>query len=63
MVTAQQCKAYSSCCMALARAANVSTQRATVLMAMARSWVGLANQTERFEAIVKEETQVNTQTR
>ncbi len=59
MVTAQQCTAHSMECKVLSGGRNVSIQRATVLMAMARSWLGLANQTERYEAIVKQETKVD----
>jgi hypothetical protein len=34
---------------------NISVQRANILTAMARSWTTLANQTDRYNALVKEE--------
>lgn len=36
-------------------AADASVQRGTVLLAMARSWLTLANQMDRLDAIVKDE--------
>jgi hypothetical protein len=42
----------------LGRELNVSLQRATVLLAMSRSWTALTNQTDRYDAIMKEERPV-----
>jgi hypothetical protein len=39
----------------LGTAANISPQRATILLAMSRSWTALAGQTDRYEAILKKE--------
>jgi hypothetical protein len=33
----------------------ISIQRATILLAMSRSWSALATQSDRYDAIVKEE--------
>jgi hypothetical protein len=42
-------------CQQLGLAADISIQRATILMAMSRSWTTLANQMQRYDTIVKEE--------
>ena len=55
MLTAQQCRAFASNCVTLGADTNLSMQRATILLAMSRSWTTLANQIERYETIVKAE--------
>jgi hypothetical protein len=55
MIGAQQSRAYSNDCVTLGQAPAISIQRATILMAMSRSWTGLANQRDRYDAITKEE--------
>jgi hypothetical protein len=55
MLTAQQCRAFASNCVTLGADTNISIQRATILLAMSRSWTSLANQIDRYEAILKEE--------
>ena len=55
MLNALQCRTYSSGCLALAKAATESLPRAKILLAMSRSWSVLANQTGRYESIVKKE--------
>ena len=54
MIIASQCKIYAKDCQQLGLAADISTQRATILMAMSRSWTTLANQMLRY-TIIKEE--------
>jgi hypothetical protein len=34
---------------------NLSVQRGTILLAMSRSWTALANQRDRYDAIMTEE--------
>ena len=55
MLTSPQCKAYATDCQQLGSAAEISIQRATILMAMSRSWTTLANQMLRYDTIAKEE--------
>ena len=55
MITAQQCRDYSANCLTLGTKPNLSVQRGTVLLAMARSWTALANQRDRYDAIMIEE--------
>ena len=55
MLTAEACKAQSVNCATLGRADDISQQRATVLLAMARSWNNLAGQTERYQELTKAE--------
>jgi hypothetical protein len=56
MISAVQCRKYAAECQAMGMAADISIQRATILMAMATSWDALAQQTEWYEAIEKTET-------
>ena len=44
MITAQQSRDYSADCLTLGIKPNRSVQRSTVLLAMSRSWIALANQ-------------------
>jgi hypothetical protein len=55
MVSAEQCRAHSAEYAARGMEPNVSVQRANILTAMSRSWATLAKQTDRDEALVKEE--------
>jgi len=55
MVSAEQCRAHSAECAALGMEPNISVQRANILTAMSRSWTTLANQTDRYDALVKRE--------
>ena len=55
MIATVECRAYATECQDLGSTAGISIQRATVLMAMSRSWTALANQTERLEAILRDE--------
>ena len=41
--------------MAVGPLANISIQRATILMAMSRSWTALGNQIIRYESMAAEE--------
>jgi hypothetical protein len=52
MITAQQSRDYSADCLTLGTKPNLSVQRGTVLRAMSRSWIALANQKDRYDAIV-----------
>jgi hypothetical protein len=56
MPTESECRIHALSCQRLSAEPGTSLQRATALMAMALSWVALANQTKRYEAIVEEET-------
>jgi len=51
-----ECRFYAADCERLAKAHDISIERATALMAMAQSWEMLAEDTARYEAIVKAET-------
>jgi len=55
MITAAQCRTYATDCQHRGIAAGISIRRATALLAMSRSWSALANQVERYNAILKEE--------
>lgn len=55
MITAPQCRTYAMEWQLLGMRTEISVQRATILVAMSRSWTTLANQLERYDAIVKEE--------
>jgi hypothetical protein len=55
MLTSPQCKIYATDCQQLGLATDISMQRATILMAMSRSWTTLANQMLRYDTIIKEE--------
>ena len=55
MISGQQCRTYSAACVALGMSTNISVRRATVLLAMARSWTTLATQKDRFDSILEEE--------
>jgi hypothetical protein len=48
MITASQCKTYSTECRQLGMERDISVQRATALMAMANAWNSLEHQTERL---------------
>jgi hypothetical protein len=54
-VTAEECKANAYECLRLRNIGKISDRRACVLMAMMTSWILLANQIEKHEAILKEE--------
>jgi len=55
MISGQECRTYSADCEMLGRNLAISIQRATILLAMSRSGSALATQTDRYDAIVKEE--------
>jgi hypothetical protein len=55
MITSRQCRTYSKDCQDCGTAGGISIRRATALMAISRSWNVLANQVDRYDAIVKEE--------
>lgn len=55
MITAAQCRTYATDCQGRGMAAGISIRRASALLAMSRSWSALANQVERYNAILKEE--------
>jgi hypothetical protein len=54
-VTADDCRAHVSECLRLRNTGTVSARRVTALMRMMATWIVLANQIERFEAIVRDE--------
>ncbi len=55
MISADQCRAHLLECVTLAAKADISTQRARLLLAMSRTWAMLGTQTERYETMLKEE--------
>jgi hypothetical protein len=55
MLNAQGCRDFAATCLTLGAKPNLSVQRVTILTAMARSWTTLANQRDRYDAIVIEE--------
>jgi hypothetical protein len=55
MITQIQCKTYADNYQLLGRATEISMQRATILMAISRSWTILAGQLGRLTAIEDEE--------
>jgi hypothetical protein len=55
MISAEQCRTHSAACVTLGLAADASIQRATVLLAMSRSWISLGDQKDRYDSIVEEE--------
>jgi len=56
-ITADQCRANSEECHRLGMLPNISKRRATILASMATTWASLANQTDLYDMIVKEESQ------
>jgi hypothetical protein len=55
MISAEQCRIYSSECEQLGKVGNTSIQRATLLFGLSRSWTILANQTARLDEILRDE--------
>jgi len=55
-ISAAECRFYVADCERLAKAPNISIERATALMSMAQSWEMLAEDTARYETIVEAET-------
>ena len=55
MVSQTQCRAHAENYKRLAVVPKISIQRATVLMAISRSWITLAGQLDRLAAIEAEE--------
>ena len=55
LISAARCRAYAQECERLGRATDISIQRATALISMAQSWDSLAEDTARYEAIIKAE--------
>jgi hypothetical protein len=54
-INARDCRTYCAQCMALGMQPNISVQRAAILSAMGRSWTTLANQMDRYEAVLQDE--------
>ncbi len=52
MISAQDCRVYSADCVTQRMEANTSVECATMLMAMARNWATLANQTDQYNDYV-----------
>ena len=55
-ISAAECRFYAADCERLAKAHDISIERATALMSMAQSWEMLADDMARYEAIVESET-------
>jgi acetolactate synthase regulatory subunit len=55
MQTAKQCRADAAEYQVLAKKANISIRRATLLMNISRSWKSLANQLDRLSDLNKVE--------
>jgi hypothetical protein len=56
MISAEQCRAKAAKCERLGKAPDISVQRSTVLLSMAQSWETLAVDIERYEAVVRAES-------
>ena len=56
MITQAQCEGYADDYQRLGRTADISIQRATILMGISRSWTTLAGQLSRLADIVGRET-------
>jgi hypothetical protein len=57
MLTAAQCQKFADEYKSLARQTDVTEQRVALLKNVARSFVGVASQLDRLDALVREETQ------
>ena len=55
MLNAEECRTHARDCVKLAKEPNAPKQRAGVLLAMSKSWAGLAGQMDRYDAILKSE--------
>jgi hypothetical protein len=55
MITVEECDAHLAECRKLLDAPDISHQRVTALMAVARAWLALSQQVARYHIIVKEE--------
>jgi hypothetical protein len=55
MLSAQGCRDYATDCLTLRGKPDNSTQRIAILTAMGRSWTALANQRDRYDALLIEE--------
>jgi hypothetical protein len=53
-----ECRFYAADCERLAKAHDISIERASALITLAQSWEMLAENTARYEAIVKAEIKV-----
>jgi hypothetical protein len=56
MPTVEQCQTYATEYQHLAREANISPRRATMLANISRSWKALANQIDRLSDLIKQES-------
>jgi hypothetical protein len=54
MISAKDCRAYSADCVTQRMESHISAQCATMLMAMARNWAVLADQTDQYNDYVTE---------
>jgi hypothetical protein len=54
MISGQQCRTYSSACVALGNQ-HLSSTRDGPFLAMSRSWTTLATQKDRYDSILEEE--------
>ena len=52
MLSAEGCRRYSADCRTLRETPDLSARRIAILTAMARSWTALANQRDRYDALV-----------
>jgi hypothetical protein len=55
MIAATQCREASADCVMLRSGADISVQRATILLAMSRNWIALANQLDRLKELDDQE--------
>jgi Zn-finger nucleic acid-binding protein len=56
MMSVEDCRACSAIWLQRGKAQNISSRRATILLALSRSWSSLANQKDRLTAIEKRKT-------
>ena len=55
IMSEEQCRAYAADCLRLAKATDISLERATALMSIAHSWDMLADDMARYEAVIQTE--------
>jgi hypothetical protein len=55
MITSEQCKAYLAECRELGSAPDISSRRATAIMAICRAWVTLSREVAVYDIVLKNE--------
>jgi hypothetical protein len=55
ILTERDCRVHEINCVTIATGPHISIPLATILLAMGKTWSSLADQTERYDAVVREE--------